>query len=246
MTRESFVLFIVCLLAVGCSVRQTTFKPLQPSDELSIFSHIKKTKPFNTLKGIGSLEVESNKINSLLQSGRIAVAARAPHSFRIEFLNPVNQPLAVITANGSGYQSYYMGRIYKDNALSNYIPMPELKNIPFYIIGWSEIPYEKIYGIKSDEDLNADIIRLRYEDGLYHDVWLSLDSHTITKREVYDKDENKIATLIFGDYTETRGSLFPMLIEIRTDSLHLNVRYTKVEVNGDVSDEIFSLTEIQE
>ncbi|MBI5681870.1 MAG: DUF4292 domain-containing protein [Deltaproteobacteria bacterium] len=95
--------------------------------------------------------------------------------------------------------------------------------------------------------LDAVIIRLLYYDeGAYHKVWFNPKEYTIIRREVYNRDNNSIVTIFFDDYIEINGTRFPMFVDVKTDRMHLNIRYTKVEVNGNVDDELFSLSEIQE
>ncbi|MBI5681871.1 MAG: hypothetical protein HZC45_01655 [Deltaproteobacteria bacterium] len=138
--RRERVLFcmlysVFCILFfTGCAVKQKVSSSDPQLDSLQIFSRVRELKPINTFKGVGSLEIISG---GLLHTSRVVIAAKSPHSFRIEFLNPLNQPSAVIVNNGQGYQFYYSGKIYKGTALPGYFPLQDLKYIPLYIIGWS-------------------------------------------------------------------------------------------------------------
>lgn len=223
----------------GCAAQQKIHTPVSLPDKSQLISHLKERSSVKTLKAIGSVEISSG--DGYQYSSKVIIAAKSPDLFRIEFLNILNQPSAILTNNGKEHLLYYSGKIYTADTFPQSFPIKDLQYLSFYIIGWSYMPAENISGISIDNEKNLYVIDMNADNNLLHRIWLSPDDYAITRREVYNRDGKSIITMVFEGYRAAGDGKFPSSIKITAVPLNINIRYERVELNKDVDDELFFL-----
>lgn len=232
---------LLLILFTGCASYQKPYIPLTHIDRQALIASIKEFKAISTIRAAGSLEILSDNVSRY--KGRVIVVAKLPSLFRIEFLNLLNQPEAVLTGSGKEYSFYHGGNLYRGEALPPQIPLSDLQHLPFFLIGWSNIRTNDIAEIRHDPDSRGDvyIIDMNPDDGMHHRVWLKADEGIIIlRRDVYDNSGN-VTTMLLEEYTENMGIKFPSRIKITSNSLNMVMRYGRVEINSEVDEALFSL-----
>ncbi|MBI5893894.1 MAG: DUF4292 domain-containing protein [Deltaproteobacteria bacterium] len=241
--KDFKILFLVLLIAVftGCAAQQKIHTSIPLPDKSQLISHLKERSSIKTLKAIASVEISRDDYQ---YSSKVIIAAKSPNLFRIEFLNILNQPSAILTNNGIEHLLYYSGNFYREDAFPQSFPLKDLQYLLFYIIGWSYMPIENISGISIDNEKNLYVIDMN-ADNLLHRIWLSPDDYAIIRREVYDRDGKNIITMVFEGYKEAGDGKFPSSIKITAAPLNINIRYERVELNKEVDDALFFLIQTQ-
>lgn len=231
----------------GCAAQQKIHAPVPLPDKSQLMSHLKERSSIKTLKAIGSVEISLSPNASIGErddyqySSKVIIAAKSPNLFRIEFLNLLNQPSAILTNNGKEHLLYYSGNFYREDAFPQSFPLKDLQYLPFYIIGWSYMPVENISGVSIDNEKGLYVIDMNADNDLLHRIWLSPDDNAIIRREVYDKNGKNIVIMVFEGYKEAGGGKFPSSIKITAVPLNINIRYERIELNKDVDDGLFFL-----
>jgi len=157
------------------------------------------------------------KKNEFTASGRAAILAKAPGSFRIEVFGPFGMTAALIASDG---QKLFVN---SDGEISEFfwgdpeIPYSfEAEEVVSFLTGAPNPPTLDTPGIKASRD-----------------GWGRL-------REYSRAVEGRDALLVtLGEYREVNGAHIPFLIRIEDGKRDLAIKYTEVEINPLIEGDLF-------
>lgn len=175
--------------------------------------------PTLTASSIRAGAVVEIKRNASTAAGRAAILAKAPGSFRIEVFGPFGLTAALIASDGKKLF------VNSDGQMSEFFwGDPELpysfdaEEVVSFLTGAPDPPALDTPGIKASRD-----------------EWGRLREYS---RAVEGRDGLKVT---LGEYRAVGGAHIPFLIRIEDGKRDLAIKYTEVEINPLIEEDLFSL-----
>lgn len=175
--------------------------------------------PTITASSIRARAVVELKKDASTAAGRAAILAKAPGSFRIEIFGPFGLTAALIASDG---QKLFIN---SDGQVSEFFwGDPEIpysfkaEEVVSFLTGAPYPPALDMPGVSASRD---DRGRLREYS-----------------RASEDRDGLKVT---LGEYREVDGAHIPFLIRIKDGKRDLAIKYTEVEINPFIEEDLFSL-----
>lgn len=212
-----------------------------------------------TLKGTAQVELEFKDGKKL--SGRAIVIVKRPDMFRLEILGPFNQAAALII-----YREKTLSLLsFQENRLYRNYPLPmDVSAIPQFLLGLpaKEVksqepdpaglpPNGSIGGFKQGSELkshNKNSALCMYHSG---DEKIIIDEEGNIKDIILSSEEtggqgiDKIQVSM-GSYNEIDGLSFPQVISIGNKSFSISLKYDQIELNQDISEDLFNMPSMPE
>lgn len=195
----------------------------------------KRFDDLKTLKGIARVEIKF-KDRSKDMTGRAVIVIKRPDTFRLDFLGPFNQTIAVMTYNGINLSllSFQEKRIYKD------YPFPtDIKRLPSYLMG---APADFPSSISKSCLLENEVT-----EGGFSGEKLLINSAGNIVQIISSVDNNQhLQTIqaLMDSYKEVNGLKFPFIISINNEAANISIKYDHLELNQQISDDSFILPQI--
>jgi len=204
-----------------------------------IITAIKKRDDYlMSLKATAQIKVKPGKGREL--AGRALIMLKRPDQLRVEVFGPANQTVALVVYNGGelSFLSFQENKLYKD------YPFPmDVSKLPNYLLG---LP---VSGGQGPEGSG-----LYKKPDFYPDSCIYINSEneqiSVTNEGTISDimrqgDGNRQIQVTISSYKDINGFLFPFAISIDNGLANLSIKYRDVELNPDISDDSFSLPQMQ-
>jgi len=243
---------VTVLISPGCGLRHVKKESEIPSEAEKLISQIKqKNAHFTTFKGVGQLKFQSQ---GKLQISRGVWAGIKPHKFRIEILNPAQQPAASIASDGKWLYllAHHEGRLHKERAqnanLSKFISAPvTIDDIITLLSGGTPLHSYHKATLKPDPSGKGYVIVLKKRwRGVIEKIYLDEKKANVRQVEVYNLN-GLVYRACFYKYRHknrqsTDGFMLPKRVVVTNrNGLALQMDVDKYWVNIPVSTAMFIL-----
>lgn len=199
----------------------------------------KKSRELSTLKG--SAYIRINFKDGRETSGKGIIIVKRPDKIRLEILGPWNQIIAVMVYAGRkvSFLSFRENRLYRD------YPFPmKVSLLPHYLLG---LPAGEL---ESHEPANNEASGLPQGQCYINskNERIEIDNEgNMKKIDILEaRDDSPSIETFMDSYKDVDGFIFPFEISISNKEASIFIRYTDVELNRRILDELFSLPEQQE
>lgn len=243
--RANRIFYVICIFisiyATGCvsltpRVQRISDEQNICFDSASISLLQKKYENLKTLKGTALVKIASKDNRDM--AGRAVIIVKRPDQFRLEVLGPFNQTIFLITYNKKNVSlfSFQENKVYRD------YPLPaDASLLPQYLSGLpaagagsrginnfqQTLPHGRcVYTNSGDEQI------LINDEGNIEEIILS-----------GAKDDIYPIKVSMDSYKEIDGFNFPFVISLNNKKANILIRYDHIELNQDISDDLFNLPE---
>lgn len=255
--RANRIFYVICIFisiyATGCvsltpRVQRISDEQNICFDSASISLLQKKYENLKTLKGTALVKIAfklvpagSKQGDGRDAAGRAVIIVKRPDQFRLEVLGPFNQTIFLITYNKKNVSlfSFQENKVYRD------YPLPaDASLFPQYLSGLpaagagsrginnfqQTLPHGRcVYTNSGDEQI------LINDEGNIEEIILS-----------GAKDDIYPIKVSMDSYKEIDGFNFPFVISLNNKKANILIRYDHIELNQDISDDLFNLPEKRE
>lgn len=223
--------FAIFNLLLGCATPQSSIKPSSLPSTYNVINTLnERAERLKTLKGIAKVEVSSSG-GSI--RGRTIILAKGDR-FRLEFLGPMQQPIAILTYNGEDFAFLSHGGRLPLNIQQG------TSHLPTYLLGWPMLTIPDNSRLSYDDAKGFYILESDFLNGGIQRLWID-QNLCILKGEVYGGDGLLLTQVIMGDFQEVDGMSFPFHISIYHNLISVSIDYEKVELNQEIDDGAFGL-----
>lgn len=175
--------------------------------------------PKLTASSIRARAVVELKRDASTAAGRAAILAKAPGSFRIEVFGPFGLTAALIASDGQKLFVNSEGQLNEFFWGDPEIPYSfEAQEVVSFLTGAAVMPTMDAPGVNASRD-----------------EWGRLREYSRTSE---GRDGLKVT---LGEYREVGGAHIPFLIRIEDGKRDLAIKYTEVEINPFIEEDLFSL-----
>ncbi|MBI5287323.1 MAG: DUF4292 domain-containing protein, partial [Deltaproteobacteria bacterium] len=210
-----------------------SLKKTSPLPSHSLLAVLEKQRDgFKSLKGIARVEVIPQDGNGI--KGRAVVMAKGSN-FRLEFLSPFHQPVAILTYNRGGLTFFSPDGFYSGEG---YLPF---EPSALYLFGWPIVASPMGSYLSYNETKGLYILELDHMDGTHQRLWIDPSGYHILKSEIYGRDRILTTTMVMGNFQEVNGGSFPFNISISHHLGSVHIEYEKVELNQEIDNGVFLL-----
>lgn len=221
----------------GCVAPSSLVKPPSLPSVYNVINTLnERVERLKTLKGIAKVEVSSPG-GSI--RGRTIILAKGDR-FRLEFLGPMQQPVAILTYNGKDFAFLSHG-----GRLPLNIQQGINHLLPTYLLGWPILTIPDNPRLSYDDEKGLYILELDSLNGGIQRLWIDQNLR-ILKGEIYshtkgDGGDALMVQVVMGDFQEVDGMPFPFHISISHNLISVSIDYEKIELNQDIDDGAFGL-----
>lgn len=175
--------------------------------------------PTLTASSIRARAVVEIKKDATTAAGRAAILAKSPGSFRIEVFGPFGMTAALIASNGEKLFINSEGQMNEFFWGDPELPYSfEAEEVVSFLTGGANPPTIDKPGVVASRD-----------------DWGRLREYS---RAVEGRDGLKVT---LGEYREVNGAHIPFLIRIEDGKRDLAIKYTEVEINPLIEEDLFRL-----
>lgn len=249
--KSLFVLYPLIFIA-GCSFLKPPIRESIKLETVEDYSFLNqslsnRTKSLQTLKGIVHINLKTQQNR---KSFSTAIVLKTPNLLRFEVLNPLRQPLAVITSDGKNmYQTNIKDSLIFVTPLTK-SALEKLLGIPFMpeeliemITG--NIPIERFNQERAQFDKDNNLYILQVSDkmrNLIKKYWVDYSRLIPLKIEALDSNGSALYEVSYSGYKEINNYFMPQEITCNyfVKNISVKINFKESSINSEVSQDLFS------